>query len=93
METSRFPEALKIQSAAVSRKGDVDGIMGQRFHSCNGVKAANLNWFHDQRTSFFVDGILKLVMVSRIFSLICPLGLFGARINGNSFPTNPRSKT
>ncbi|GFW50577.1 histone-lysine N-methyltransferase SETMAR [Trichonephila clavipes] len=31
-------------------------LMGQRFHYDNDVKAALLNWFHDQPTSFFADG-------------------------------------
>ncbi|GFS66224.1 histone-lysine N-methyltransferase SETMAR [Trichonephila clavipes] len=32
-------------------------LMGQRFHSEDDVKAAVLNWLHDQPTSFFADGI------------------------------------
>ena len=35
-------------------------LMGQRFHSDDDVKAAVLNWFHDQPTSFFADGIRNL---------------------------------
>ncbi|GFW43602.1 hypothetical protein TNCV_4769541 [Trichonephila clavipes] len=35
---------------------------------------------------------LPLVTGSRVFSLTCPLGFFGARTNGNSFPTKPRSE-
>ncbi|GFX45004.1 hypothetical protein TNCV_3430531 [Trichonephila clavipes] len=37
--------------------------------------------------------VQQLVTGSRVFSLTCPFGFFGARLNGNSFPTNPRSKT
>ncbi|GFU74840.1 hypothetical protein TNCV_503741 [Trichonephila clavipes] len=60
MELSRFTEALKAQSSAFSRKGDVGELMYQRFHSNNGVRAAVLNWFHNQLTSFFADGIRYL---------------------------------
>ncbi|GFW81718.1 histone-lysine N-methyltransferase SETMAR [Trichonephila clavipes] len=35
-------------------------LMVQRFHSNDDVKAAVLNWFYDQPTSFFVDGIRKI---------------------------------
>ncbi|GFX47036.1 hypothetical protein TNCV_316591 [Trichonephila clavipes] len=59
METSRLTQE-KIQSSVISQKGNVDGLIGQRFHSDDGVKAAVLHWFHDQPTSFFVDGIRNL---------------------------------
>ncbi|GFW06718.1 hypothetical protein TNCV_3288191 [Trichonephila clavipes] len=50
----------KIQSLAVSRKGDVDGLVGQQFHSNDGNMATALNWLHDQPTLFFVDEIRNL---------------------------------
>ncbi|GFR29936.1 hypothetical protein TNCT_271031 [Trichonephila clavata] len=43
MVTSRLTKVLKIQSSAVSWKGDVDGLMDQRYHSDNQVKVAVLN--------------------------------------------------
>ncbi|GFV15812.1 hypothetical protein TNCV_987951 [Trichonephila clavipes] len=56
METFR----LGIPSRAVNRKGNVDGLMGQRFHSDEGVKVSVLNWLHGQPTSFFADRIRNL---------------------------------
>ncbi|GFU62612.1 hypothetical protein TNCV_5003621 [Trichonephila clavipes] len=36
------------------------------------------------------DSAYALVTGSHVSSLTCPFGFFGARMNGNSFPTNPR---
>ncbi|GFU82210.1 hypothetical protein TNCV_4466611 [Trichonephila clavipes] len=60
METSQLTYTLTIQSSAFSRKGDVDGLMGQRFHFDDGVKATVLNWFRDRPTLFLADGIRNL---------------------------------
>ncbi|GFW70705.1 hypothetical protein TNCV_2922601 [Trichonephila clavipes] len=38
-ETSRLTQTLKIRSSADSRKGNVDGLMGLRFHSDDSVNA------------------------------------------------------
>ncbi|GFV08974.1 histone-lysine N-methyltransferase SETMAR [Trichonephila clavipes] len=35
-------------------------LMGQRFHSDDDIKAAVLNWFDDQPTSFFADAIRNI---------------------------------
>ncbi|GFS59324.1 hypothetical protein TNCV_3724911 [Trichonephila clavipes] len=43
MDTSGFTQALQIQNSAVSWKGDVNGLIGQRFHFDDGLKAAVLN--------------------------------------------------
>ncbi|GFU67919.1 uncharacterized protein TNCV_1364631 [Trichonephila clavipes] len=53
METYRLTSALKIQSSAVSQKGDVDRLKGHRFHTHDSVKATILNWLHDQPSSVF----------------------------------------
>ncbi|GFV71656.1 hypothetical protein TNCV_3534461 [Trichonephila clavipes] len=54
-----LPSAF-IRRSAVSRKGEVDSLMGQQFHSDDGVKAAILDWFPDPPTSFFADVICNL---------------------------------
>ncbi|GFW79672.1 hypothetical protein TNCV_4360981 [Trichonephila clavipes] len=43
---------LTVQNYRLATKG----LMGQRYHTDDGIKDAFLNWFHDQPTSFFTDG-------------------------------------